>query len=79
MKCLVYPLKHVCHSNVIIPFATMTVADLPKSVRHAIDPEKSPARLELHPGHKSEWLNDDEVLLDIKSAGYHIHGTVIAA
>lgn len=79
MNCLAYPLKHVSHSSVIIPFATMTVADLPKSVRHEVDLDKSPTRIELHPGHQSTWMNDDEVLRDIKSDGYHIHGTALMA
>lgn len=73
MNCLAYPLKHVSHTSVIIPF-TMKVADLPKSVRHEIDPEKATTRIELHPGHHSEWMNDDDALMDIKSDGYHIHG-----
>jgi len=77
MNCLAYQLKHVSHSSVIIPFATMTVADLPKSVRHEIDLTKSPTRLELRPGHKSAWMNDNEVLMDIRSNGYHIHGSAI--
>lgn len=75
MNCLAYPLKHVSHTSVIIPFATMTIADLPKSVRHEIDLDKSPTRIELHPGHRSAWMNDDEAMMDIRSNGYHIHGS----
>jgi len=79
MNCLAYQLKHVSHSSVIIPFATMTVADLPKSVRHEIDLDRSPTRIELYPGHRSAWMNDDEALMDIKIDGYHIHGSDIRA
>ncbi len=76
MNCLAYPLKHVSHTCVIVPFA-MKLADLPKSVRHEIDTDKTSTRVELHPGHRSLWLNDDEALRDIRSDGYHIHGTPI--
>lgn len=79
MTCVAYQLKHVSHSSVIFPFATMTVADLPKSVRHEIDPDKAPTRLVLLPGNRHGYLNDDEALQDIKTDGYHIQGTTIAA
>lgn len=78
MNCLAYPLKHVSHTSVIIPI-DMSVEDLPKSVRHEIDRDKPTNRLELHPGHRNAWLNDDEALRDIRSDGYHIHGTVIVS
>lgn len=79
MNCLSYQLKHVSHSSVIFPFATMTVADLPKSVRHEVDLDKSPTRIELYPGNRHGWMSDDEALRDIKSDGYHIQGTEITA
>jgi hypothetical protein len=76
MNCLAYPLKHVSHTSVIIPFG-MSVEDLPKSVRHEIDMDQSTTPIELQPGHRYSWLNDDEALMDIKSDGYHIQGTEI--
>lgn len=71
MKCQVYPLKHQNMACVLFPNTT-PLASLPKSIRHEIDTGNPWPQLEMNPGQHLGSLDENQVLADIRSDGYHI-------
>ena len=71
MRCQVYPFKHQEQTCVMFP-STTPVDELPKAIRHELDTGDPWPQVELIPGLLLGSVDEAQVMMDIRSDGYHI-------